>query len=348
MLTAADIAQVLDHYNLGTLHSTISAYRGFVNETAFVQTDTGKFVVRRNHRHQHEASLRYRHRLIAHLQEQQVPAPVIISTRDGDTLLELDNRFYEVMEFVQGEAFNREVPTQIMSVGATLARYHAAVKDFSAPPESEDLRYAPQSLLGLTEVLIRRDVMGDMVDTLNWYDGRAARLRKSLTDTKYRALPHLVIHGDIHRDNLLFAQNDVVALIDYDQIAWDTPVADLADALVAFASVDKPSATTWGVFNGPLDEERAALLIEGYASVARLSDEEIRALPVLLEVLWLKAEMGRVLSTMDGAPEYHLAVLDQGLALSYWLNERRDALVERWTDLMHRGGKSSRPKASAA
>jgi homoserine kinase type II len=200
------------------------------------------------------------------------------------------------------------------------------------------MRYAPHDMLGLTEKLLQHDLMGDLTETLNWYDGRIAQLRKQLPDTSYKALPHCVIHGDIHCDNVLFGNDQVAALLDFDQVEWDAPVADLVDALVAFASVDKPSSINWGVFKGPLDEDRAAQLIAGYASVRSLSRQEVNAIPVLLEVHWLRGELGRVLSTPEGAPDYHVSVLDQGLSLSYWLNEHRDQLLKQWSDLLQQRG----------
>lgn len=337
MLTATDIARVLSHYDLGTLQSTTSAYRGNVNETAFVQTNRGRFVVRRNQRTQSEDMLRYRHDLIEHVRTYDVPAPKLIPTLDDDTLLELDDdRFYEVMAFVKGESFNPQRPQQLTNVGAMLARYHEAVRGFPPPPKQVQLRYAPHDMLGLTETLLQHDLMGDMTETLSWYDGRIARLRKQLPDTAYAALPQLTIHGDIHSDNVLFANDQVMALIDFDQVEWDTPVADLVDALVAFASVDKPSTITWGVFKGPLDEDRAAQLLAGYASVRSLSRKEINAIPVLLEVHWLRGELGRVLSTPEGSPDYHMPILEQGISLSSWLNERRDRLVKQWGDILER------------
>jgi homoserine kinase type II len=348
MLTATDITRVLSHYTVGTLHSTVSAYSGHVNETAFVQTDQGKFVVRRNHRNQTEAAQRYRHRLLAHLHQHNVPAPVLIPTRDDDTLLQLDGRFYEVMPFVRGEVYHAERPRQQISAGATLAQYHLAVQGFPPPPEVAAPRYYPQNLTAHAEVLVQRDIMGDLADTLNWYDGRAARLRRELPEMKTKQLPHLTIHGDIHADNLLFARDEVVALLDYDQVAWDVRIMDVADALVAFASVDKPAKMHWGVFPGPLNEDRAARLLDGYARVNPLTEQEITALPAVLEILWLQGEMGRVISTQEGAPDYHLSVLDQGLALSYWLNEHRDQLVDRWTDLMRHPGQTDEQIPTAA
>lgn len=336
MITATVLAQVLACYDLGELRSTVSAYRGFVNETAFIQTDEGQFVVRRNHRQSRAEERIYRHRLMRYLREHGLPAPALIPTKDGETLLELEGRTYEISEFVQGEAFNPARPDQAWNLGHMLARYHQVTRNYPPPPGEVRPRYSPQNVLAVNETLVQRDVMGDLSDTLAWYDGRAARLRKQLSDETYRALPHSVIHGDIHSDNVIFHQDEVVALLDYDQVEWDTPLADLADALVAFASVErnKVAPTNWGVFPGALDEERAALLMAGYAQVSPLSKQELELLPTLVEVLWLQGEMGRVHATPEGAPDYHLEILNQGLGLSFWINERREDLIERWQQIM--------------
>jgi hypothetical protein len=37
-----------------------------------------------------------------------------------------------------------------------------------------------------------------------------------------------------------------------------------------------------------------------------------------------------VISTPEGAPEYHMSVLDQGRVLVEWIERRREELVGRW------------------
>jgi homoserine kinase type II len=282
-----------------------------------------------------ETAQRYRHSLIDMLRANDFPTAGLIRTRNDDTLVEIDGRYYEVMEFLKGEDYNPARPQQLDSVGETLAQYHTLVRDWPAPPDSAELRYSPESLMHLIETLLERDIMGDLYESLSWYDAQVTKLRAALSSEEYLHLPHLVIHGDMHRDNVLFQYDEVLALLDFDQVAWDTPVADLADALIAFASVDKPRALNWGVFPGPLHEARAERLLAAYGSVAPLSENEIAMLPILLEVHWLHAELGRVISTPEGAPDYHLSVLEQGMQLAQWMDDRRERLVDYWLNLMN-------------
>lgn len=242
----------------------------------------------------------------------------------------MDGRLFEVMAFIPGTDYNPQCPEQQISMGTTLARYHKLVRCCAMPPETPPRRYSPQNILALTEILLERDYMGDFTDLLFWYDLRTSHLRKLVPDSKYERLPHLVIHGDIHCDNVLFDHDQVVALLDFDQIAWDSPLADLADALVAFTSVKRPKILTWGVFPGPLDEERAKRLMAGYARVSAFSPDDITALPVILELLWLQSELGRVVSTPEGSSDYHREVLEQGRQLSVWLEEHRQRLTAEW------------------
>jgi homoserine kinase type II len=336
MLTTSDTTRVLSLYDLGKVFKVTPASRGFVNETAFVQTDRGRFVVRRGHRRLGEAAQRYRHRLIDWLTDHDLPTAELIPARNGDTLVTLDGRFCEVRTFVEGGDFTADRPLQAANVGATLARYHQIVKNFP-PPEKLPPRYSPQTILGLTERLLERDFMGELYDWLSWYDLRAARLRQQLNARDYAALPHLVIHGDIHCDNLLFDGDEVAALLDYDQATWDARIVDVADGLIGFATASNyTDKLQWGVYQGPLDEEQAARLIKGYVEVEPLSRAEIEALPLLVEIIWLQGELGRVISTPEGSPDYHQDVLTQGRWLSTWMQERSQRIAAHWLDLTER------------
>lgn len=335
MLLPLDIGRVLQHYNLGNLESASKAFHGFVNETAFVKTSQGRFVMRRNHRRLSEEVHRYRHALMARLRERGFPTPAPIPTKDGETLLVLDGRSYEVTPFIEAQDYDPNRPAQLLSVGETLAHYHRAVKDFPPPPGDTGVpRYSGQDVMALSERLLERDIMGDLYDMLMWYDLRAAKLR-NITGSHYASLPHVVIHGDVHRDNFLFHDDTVVALLDFDQAAWDARIADIADLIVGFATdcTATTNVITWGVYKGPIAVECATDMLAAYHAVAPLTEAEVALLPTLIELLWLQGELGRVFSTPEGAPDYHQSVLDQGRWLSEWMQDHSDYLVSRWNNL---------------
>lgn len=333
MLRSTDITRILSHYDLGTIEGIAATGHGFVNETAIVVTQFGRFVVRRNHYRFSLAAVCYRHRLIDHLCQRSFPTARLIQNKNGSTVTIIDGRIYEVQEYVHGTDFDPGHPGQIVGVGATLACYHQTVVDFPSPEGMTLPRYAPARITSLTEGLYERDVMGELHADLAWYDGRASALHAVLPDHAYNALPRVLIHGDMHPDNVRFAGDRVVALLDFDQVERDARIVDLADALVGFATRVLPSeATSWGVFRGPLDIPQAVNLVCSYGRIAPLLPNEVAALPLLIEVLWLRGELGRVISTPEGAPDYHAAVLAQGKRLSEWMQQHTPMLIERWSE----------------
>jgi len=351
MLMSLDIAKALKFYDLGSLESATKAFHGFVNETVFIRTSEGRFVMRRNQRGASEESLRYRHALISWLHERDFSCPWFIPTRDGDTLLSMDGRIYEIMPFIDGKDYDSTRPQQLFGVGEILAQYHLAIQGFEPPSREQSPRYSTQNVMAVSERLLERDMMGDLHEELVWYDLRSAQLRSLLPSSTYQKLPHVVVHGDVHRDNFLFDHNDeAVALLDYDQVTWDARITDLADAIIGFSSecsTPKPMMS-WGVYKGPFSEDCATQLIAAYDAVAPLTISEISALPRLIELSWLQGELGRVFSTSEGSPEYHRDVLGQGRWLSRWINDRYDQLVERWTNLHKESFARFSSSASAA
>lgn len=342
MLTPGDVKRALQHYDLGTVRSVRPASHGVVNETAFVETSSGRYVVRRNQRATGWGRLELRHQLLNWLRVRGFPSPRLIPARNGDNAVEVDGRVFEVFTFIDGDEFNIDRPAHISGTGSILARYHRTVEDFPHLPPPEAPRYNPGSLLGLIERLMQRDIMGELAEPLHWYDRRAVHLRSVLPDEDYAALPHVLIHGDMHRDNVIFRGDAVAALIDFDQVTVDARIVDLADALVDFTvGATPPDWFPWGVYAGPLDPQRAALLLEGYHTIAPLSEAERKALPVLVEVIWLQGNLRRVLGTSDAEPDYHLEVLHQGRRLSQWLQEHPDVLNVETSEEEHTVAQSS-------
>ncbi len=324
MLTQHDVERALQSYDLGTVRSARAASHGVVNETAFAETSAGRYVVRRNQRKLGRASLELRHRLLGWLRAHGFPAPRLIPARSGENAVELDGRLFEVFTFIDGDEFNPDRSAHLVGTGTVLARYHDAIAGFPDPPADQGPRYSTSSLPGLIERVMQRDMMGDLTEPLNWYDRRAVDLRKALPDTGYMALPQVLIHGDVHRDNLIFRGDTVAALIDFDQVTSDARIVDLADALVDFAvGAAPPDWYPWGVYAGPLDADRARNLLLGYCQVNPLTPAERTALLVIVEVIWLQGNLRRVLMTLDAEPDYHLEVLGQGRRLSTWLQENR-------------------------
>jgi len=95
--------------------------------------------------------------------------------------------------------------------------------------------------------------------------------------------PHLVIHGDIHSDDLCFKgdPSDLLSSTTTKQPGITRLTSITADALVGFATKPIKGISCGRRVWGSLDEDRAISLVAAYA-VSRASSAEITALPLLV------------------------------------------------------------------
>jgi len=149
---------------------------------------------------------------------------------------------------------------------------------------------------------------------------RAARRVAAWRPEAGDELPVQVIHGDVAGSNTLVDERtgQVTALLDFEAAGAGFRVHDLAAGLLQT-----------GVLDGPQWQRRAAVLIRGHASVRRLGEAEIRAVPELLigrcvgSVLWRAGRWRRGQSRVDGIAER----LDRLEATMHWLRTSREQLL---------------------
>jgi homoserine kinase type II len=110
----------------------------------------------------------------------------------------------------------------------------------------------------------------------------AAELRFQSGMTRLR-LPKAAIHGDLFRDNVLFAGDRVAGIVDFGFAATDFLAYDVAIAVNDWCDVD-----------GALDAELAAAFLAGYHAVRALTDEERAQWPGLLRAAALRFWLSRL------------------------------------------------------
>jgi Ser/Thr protein kinase RdoA (MazF antagonist) len=104
----------------------------------------------------------------------------------------------------------------------------------------------------------------------------SARLREQVASLPpIDAMPQL-IHNDYRAANILMADSEVVAVIDFDEVSWDYCVRDLANSFVVLGT----HFTKWQ----PTPVSIRETFLTGYESVRPLTDLERRWLEAL--TLW--------------------------------------------------------------
>lgn len=138
--------------------------------------------------------------------------------------------------------------------------------------------------------------------------------------------PNLVIHGDYYAGNLLFAGDRIVGVVDYDKVSWQPRVAELAEALVYFAS-PRPGDLKYLVYPGVLEWEPFVRFLRGYTRVIALTTEEIQALPDTICCIWFSVSLRRLLEKDSRCPPQASEALREVLALTRWACAHDDRMI---------------------
>jgi len=79
-----------------------------------------------------------------------------------------------------------------------------------------------------------------------------------------------MVHGDWHPGNMLFADDKIIAILDFDSIKIAQPVTDLANGMLQFSLVaaGRPNPADWPAY---LDESKVVQFFKGYNEVIELN-----------------------------------------------------------------------------
>lgn len=231
-----------------------------------IATDQGE-VVLREYRMSGIEKIRAELRLVAFLGENGFPTPAPFRTASGELVVEAE-RPSAVFPWVPGE-----VPTEMTAalagqVGELLARMHLLTADWT------DERIPVIDRLGLLRQGLAARPELDGVD--DWHD----RVRDFLEDRseeleRLHELPSGPLHHDLHRQNLLVADGEVTAVLDFDELNRGPLVIDLA-RVFHYLAVDHPDRR--------LPRDLADAAVAGYERTRTLSDTERELLPVAFDL----------------------------------------------------------------
>jgi homoserine kinase type II len=146
-------------------------------------------------------------------------------------------------------------------VGEALARVHLAS---SAIPRLGPGRFGPRDMLARLERVERETTRDDLVSEVQ----RARALYEKFVPARDPKLPSGIVHGDLFRDNVLWQNGEIQALLDFESAFFGPFVYDL---LVTISS--------W-CYRDAFELWHARAMVEGYAGLRPLVAAERAAVPV--------------------------------------------------------------------
>lgn len=284
-----ELAIVMSHFDIGAIELIQEFPRGSRKAPKLLITaEQGRFLLKRRAKGKDDPyKVAFCHALQLHLAQRQFPLPHLIGTkRDNNSMLQLKGGVYELFEYIPGQNYPQTIEATVDS-GRVLALFHKLLKDFESPWQAPTGSYHAASSVekGLGMILAALGGDGDTAQ------GDLRALTADLT-SKYRTAadavnrlglpnwPPQIAHADWHPGNMLFRDNHVVAVIDYDSARMLPRVIDAANGALQFSILGgDENVARWP--DHP-DEVRFKRFCRGYDTVDLLSRAELEAFPHLM------------------------------------------------------------------
>ena len=186
-----------------------------------------------------------------------LPVPGIIKTIGGESYILCNGYTATLTKFIAGDLYGGG-EKQLYNTGRLLAKLHKAFKTVTSEPSLVKDIY-PNDIDFLRSINSNDEVINQVT----------THMLTSYSKVKQRfVLPRQLGHFDFNSSNLIFKDDDVVGLLDFDLIRISERARDIALAM-------------YKLNRGDQDTARHEIFLDGYRSVNFLLTEEKAAFPEL-------------------------------------------------------------------
>jgi homoserine kinase type II len=258
-----ELASLLSAYDLGEARAFKGIAEGVENSNFLLETERGRFILTVFEKRVDKADLPFFMGMMGHLSRHGFPAPLPVPARDGEVIRSLRGKAAVIITFLQGMSPRRPSLVQCRSLGAGLARFHAALADFPLR------RTNTLSLPAWAPLFHGREKEADALSP-----GLAAHAANDLVELSKvwpKDLPTGAIHADLFPDNAFFIGDNLSGVIDFYFACTDFLAYDLAVCINSWCFEPR----------GEINVSKSRAMIAGYESVRRLDPPERAALPLL-------------------------------------------------------------------
>ena len=329
---AEELAIVLSHFDIGVLDSISEYPRGSRKAPKLmVVSEQGKFLLKRRAKGKDDPyKVAFSHAIQLYLASKQFPLPHLIGTKkNNNSMLQWRNSIYELFEYIPGQSYPMTLEATFES-GKVLALYHKLLQDFQSEwtPTGGSYHAAPSVEGGLKTIPHTLQSSGDReVEILMKFLKDSYRhAAKTADGLGLDTWPKQIVHADWHPGNMLFRDNFIVAVIDYDSARLLPRIIDAANGALQFSILGgDEDVAKWPDY---VDESRFKRFLRGYDEVMLLSEAEIRAIPwLMIEALIAEAVFPIAATGTFGRME-GLTFLQMVQRKIAWMQKSADRLIE--------------------
>jgi homoserine kinase type II len=284
-VAADELAEFLQHYDIGELLSYKGIAEGVENSNFLLHTTAGYFILTLYEKRVAKGDLPFFLNLMTHLASHGINCPQPVQRKSGEALSTLAGRPAAIINFLEGIWPRKPSAAHCAGVGQALAKMHLAGRDFGMT------RANALSVSGWRPLF---DAAASRADELQ-HGLRAfigAELDHLENNVWPRNLPVGVIHADLFPDNVFFLGEQLSGIIDFTFACTDILAYDVAICLNAWCFESDYS------FN----VTKARAFLNAYGRERKLSDAEQDALPLLARGAALRFLLTRLVDFLNVPP----------------------------------------------
>ncbi len=328
-LATDEILSLLSQYTLGRPQNIVNLKAGSRRSPkAIIETELGKFFLKKHPSAPSEiAKIRLAHKVESFLHDQGFPVPAIIIANDNNSVLLKDNYAYEIFEFIEGHRFKNRLSC-INEVGLALGNFHKAISSLSISCDYSGSFHDSE--------LVRKKIVATANDDnfislpmlmhklLDFYNSSAEEVNLLGIDQWEKQLTH----GDWHPGNILFRDNKLVAVLDFDSIKYTDPTYDLANACLQFTIVaGRANPKDWPAY---LNTDGLITLLNAYNQSNPITeDNKLVAIPDLMIETMIAEAILPIAATGYFAHFSGVNFIKMIIRKADWIRKNKRALIDK-------------------
>lgn len=270
---------------------------GLLNHVYVLYTTRGKYILKEHIYRNSESKLQFLKSLLDCLKSYNVSCDYIIPTRTCGFFFKFQRSMFTMHRFIEGTTYanlsqlNTKQRTNAIKF---LVGYHRVVRGFNI--KGENIKFSDLPVVFTDNVQWIRGYISDHQNIFEREEDRKFimtqidKLEEYIARNRYQDLPRLLIHGDYRFCNMVFTDNQVSGLFDWDLLQYAPRVFEVVDACSNFA-LDLQSAEKnidrmdkFAVFKHLFWTYQH----EAYKNGFDLSPQEIAAIPEMLRMRLLQ------------------------------------------------------------
>lgn len=267
---------------------------GFMNDNWLVaDRATGeRYVLRSYQRVRDTRRIAFQLAFQEHLLAGGFPTAPVVRTREGRSLAVVDGLHWSLFGLVEGQEFDFS-PAQAREAGRRLAQFEAVAAGYAGPLVEPPAVEVATWLAPVSSHVWRSDMLSDeheqrlrqlnpgteFADDVDCFGAWRRDAAQAWPPERVAALPEAWLHGDYHGRNMAFQGNELAGLFDFDFVTRGPRVFDISRGIFNFGREYRGSKT--------LREDACRAFLDGFESLAPLSDEERRSLSFMAVLNWI-------------------------------------------------------------